>query len=64
METTTLSVALPASAVTLSLADDRWDRWVEKGRARDLLMRERWRQLLGVVGIAIVLTAAVVLGLV
>jgi hypothetical protein len=63
MNTSTLAVALPVSATTLGLADDRWERWVEKGRVSDLLMRERWLRLASTAAIAMVLTAAVVIGL-
>jgi hypothetical protein len=63
MEIPTLSVAVPASAVVLGIADERWQNWVEKGHAHDLLMRERWLQFVTILCVGIALSAAVVLGL-
>jgi hypothetical protein len=63
MEIPTFSIAVPASAVALGIADERWQNWVEKGRAHDLLMRERWLQFVTILSVGIALSAAVVLGL-
>ena len=63
MDSITLSIALPASALMGGMGDDRWERWAEKGRAHDVLMRDRWIQLFSIASVVVLLASAFALGL-
>lgn len=63
MDSIILSVALPASAVVHGMGDERWERWAEQGRVRDLLMRDRWVQLFSIASVVVLLASAFALGL-
>ncbi|MFN2445518.1 MAG: hypothetical protein ABR606_08035 [Vicinamibacterales bacterium] len=55
--------ALLAPPLVPETVDDRWARWIERGRAHDRALRGRWFEGLTLAGVLLLLGTAIVLGL-